>query len=149
MSQEKFKQFCGDLCRNFDKPWDSVGKKLDAAYPFLQHIPDTAWKDLTRLAMERWERWPSNFVKAVLSLYRDTSQFTPQTVRYDPVEDLRFPIALMHKAFEILMEQGYRPYLAFCDAHGMPRKDRDRIEFKAELCKLECKPKDPVKLLLP
>lgn len=148
MSNESYKSFVGDLCRNFDKPWDSVGKKLDAAYPFLKHIPDGAWKDLTRLAMERWERWPSNFVKAILTLYRDTTQFEPQPVHYDPIEDFRFPVGLMQRAFEILQNEGYRPYVNYCNAVHMPQKDRERVEYKAEVCRANIDPATIVKGLI-
>lgn len=65
--------FCGDMCRNFDKSWDSVGKRLDFAWQFLTYIPVTAWQPMVGIAVETWGKWPSNWTKdtkAIYELYR-------------------------------------------------------------------------------
>lgn len=61
--------FCGDLCRNFDKSWDQVGRKLDFAFQFLGHIPEAAWRPMVGIAVQNWSRWPSNWAKEVREIY--------------------------------------------------------------------------------
>jgi hypothetical protein len=49
---------------------------------------------------------------------------------YNVDEDLRFPVALMVKAFNILEREGYPAYAAYSQAVRMPKSDRDRVENK-------------------
>lgn len=132
-TQKAYNSFCRDLCANFDKPFDLIGKKLDVAFPYLKHLPDSVFPNLIRLAMERWDRWPSNFTKGILTLYLDTASYEAPPITYDPIEDYRFPVGLMQRAFDIILEHGYTRYRAYCDATGMPQHDRDRVEFKAKV----------------
>lgn len=134
-SNKYYMAFCNALCRNFDKSWDQVGAKLDFAYQYLKHIPDECFRQMVPMAMQRWERWPTNWAKAVLSLYRDTQRDFSAVIAYDPVEDFRFPIGLMQKSFDILMEDGYPAFLRYAKAVKMPQNDQDRVEMKARVCR--------------
>lgn len=67
--KQAYDAFCGELVKNFDKDWDKVGKKLDFGFSYLEHIPVSAWKDMARIAVYEWDRWPSNFVKSTKNLY--------------------------------------------------------------------------------
>lgn len=51
-------------------------------------------------------------------------------VDYDPVEDFRFPVGLMHKALSILQNSGDAAFVYYCDTVRMPRNDRDRVRCK-------------------
>lgn len=51
-------------------------------------------------------------------------------VAYDPVEDFRFPVGLMHKALSILYNSGDVAFVYYCDSVRMPRNDRDRVRNK-------------------
>lgn len=52
-------------------------------------------------------------------------------VAYDPIEDFRFPVGLMHKALSILQNSGEVAFVYFCDSVRMPKNDRERIRNKA------------------
>lgn len=129
MSKDGYKRFCGDICRNFDKSWDKVGQRLDFAYEFLSHIPDHAWKQMIPIALRKWERWPSNWVKHVQELYREVPQENRPVV-YDRIEDLRFPLNLMWDGFWILTKKGEAAFDSFCESVQMPLNDRDRVRNK-------------------
>lgn len=67
--KQAYDAYCGEMTKNFEKPWDKVGQKLDFGYRYLDHIPAHAFKDMAKMAMDAWEKWPSNFVKATKTLY--------------------------------------------------------------------------------
>jgi hypothetical protein len=137
MSKEAYKAFCGDLVRNFDKDWVKVGPKFDFGWKFLEHIPENAWKQMIPIAINLWDGWPRNWIKAVKEVYetwrRDGG--LGSNTNYNRDNDVRFPVALMHKASDILQERGYLEYSAYCDSVGMPKTDRDRVEFKHKVIK--------------
>jgi hypothetical protein len=54
---------------------------------------------------------------------------------YNKDDDIRFPVNLMSRAFEILQTKDYPSYVYFCDQAGMPKTDRDRVENKHRICK--------------
>ena len=51
-------------------------------------------------------------------------------IAYDPVEDLRFPVGLMHKALSVLDVSGEESFVYYCDSVRMPRNDRERVRNK-------------------
>ena len=65
MIAKEYKDFCADLVRNFDKDWAKVGLKVDFGYQFLEHVPLNAWHPMVTLAVDHWEGWPRNWVRAV------------------------------------------------------------------------------------
>lgn len=133
MTQQAYKSFCGDMVKNFDKDWAKVGGKLDFAWRFLEHIPERAWKDMVRIAIDKWTGWPFNWAKAVKEIYEEWRRdvgISNQLANYDADDDPRFPVALLWEAFWILKKQGYPQYRTFCDSWRMPKNDRARVENK-------------------
>jgi hypothetical protein len=105
----------------------------------LKFIPDSAWLPLSQLVVNQWEKWPQNIVKAIQEVYgnwnRSASITGELNIAYDKEDDIRFPIHLMHRAFNILDLQGFEKYLVYANAVHMPRTDRDRVENKHRVCK--------------
>ena len=61
--------FCGEVCNLFDRDWDKIQNRVDSGWEFLGHIPEIAWKPMTKLAVDTWENWPRNWVKSVKEIY--------------------------------------------------------------------------------
>lgn len=129
----EYKQFCDSLVKSFDKDWSKSELKFDFAYQFLNHIPAHAWAPMIPIAIARWDGWPKNWAKAVKEIYEEWSRQAGHAgsgIVYNKDDDVRFPVQLMHEAFNILDSKGYIEYQHFCDRVGMPRTDRDRVEHK-------------------
>jgi len=138
MIPKEYKEFCGDLSRNFDKEWSKVQLKVDFGYQFLEHVPLSAWKPMVKIAIDQWDGWPRNWAKSVKEIYehwRRESNISGLGIKYNKDDDLRFPVNLMAQAFNILQTKDYPAYVYFCDQVGMPHTDRDRVENKHRVCK--------------
>ena len=135
IAPKEYLQFAGTVSNSFGKSWDKVQDQFDTAYQFLKNIPDQAWLPMAQAAVQQWEKWPSNIVKAIRELYGNWAHggMHEGVIEYDRTEDLRFPVGIMHRAFNILYEQGYGPYHAYCDSVHMPKNDRDRVENKCRV----------------
>ena len=135
IAPKEYLQFAGTVSNSFGKSWDKVQDQFDTAYQFLKNIPDQAWLPMAQAAVQQWEKWPSNIVKAIRELYGNWAHggMHEGVIEYDRTEDLRFPVGLMHRAFNILYEQGYGPFSAYCNAVHMPKNDRDRVENKCRV----------------
>jgi hypothetical protein len=67
-------------------------------------------------------------------------------IKYDSYKDPRFPVALLHQAFNILEGQGMENFRRFVNAVDMPQQDIGRIlnkylyrtdpKFKAKINKI-------------
>lgn len=128
MSQAAYDAFCRDVAQNFAKHRDVA--ELGATYKFLDHIPDSAWPAMASAAVRSWDKWPANLVKSVNDLYWQTIPQASRPVRYDPVEDYRFPVTLMHVAYGILDVKGPESFTDYCDSVHMPKNDRERVRYK-------------------
>ena len=137
IAPKEYLQFASTVANSFGRDWDRVQDQFDTAYQFLKNIPDQAWLPLSQSAVQNWEKWPSNIVKAIREIYGNLAHggMHEGTIQYYPTEDLRFPVGLMQRAFKILYDQGYGPYSAYCDSIHMPRNDRDRVENKCRVVK--------------
>ena len=137
MIPKEYKEFCGDLSRNFDKDWAKVQLKVDFGYQFLEHVPLSAWKQMVPIAINQWDGWPRNWAKAVKEIYehwRREAHVGGIGIKYNKDDDIRFPVNLMAQAFNILQTKDYPSYVYFCDQVQMPRTDRDRVENKHRIC---------------
>lgn len=137
MIAKEYKEFCGDLVRNFDKDWEKVKLKVDFGYQFLEHVPLHAWKPMVKFAVDQWEGWPRNWTRAVKEIYehwRREAHIGGVGIKYDRNDDPRFPVSLMQQAFVILSTKDYPAYTYFCDQVCMPKTDRDRVENKHRVC---------------
>ena len=137
MIPKEYKEFCGDLARSFDKDWTKTQLKMDFAYKFIEHIPNHAWEQMVKIAIEQWDGWPRNWSKAVKEIYeywRREAHVGGVGIKYDLKDDIRFPVNLMAQAFNILNTKDYPGYVTYCDQVGMPKTDRDRVENKHRIC---------------
>ena len=138
MINSEYRRFCTDLVKSFDKDWSRTELKMDFAYKYLEHIPSSAWPEMVRLAVEKWDGWPRNWTKAVKEVYeqwRRDAQFNEGVIKYNKDDDVKFPVNLMQIAFQILDTKGYIDYSNYCDRVGMPKTDRARVENKHRICK--------------
>ncbi len=138
MTEQAYKSFCGDLVRNFDKDWSKVGSKLDFGFKFLSHIPEHAWKGMVQNAVNEWEGWPRNWVRAVKLAYESwrRDNVSASFVRYNVDDDPRYPVSQMWEAFWILSKQGDQSFDNFVKRTGMPKTDRDRVLNKHRVSNL-------------
>lgn len=67
--ERHYKNFCNDLADIFDKDWNKVEDKFATSAQFLEHIPRFAWKPMVQIAVDTWDGWPRNWVKAVNEIY--------------------------------------------------------------------------------
>lgn len=99
----------------------------------VKHIPSSAVPGVIDGIFRNHDRLPYNLPKSFADQYGLPGSIEKQIV-YDPVEDMRFPVGLMQRAFEILDAHGYNKYIAYCNVVHMPQKDRDRVEYKHKVC---------------
>ena len=69
MTPEDYKRFAGSLCDLFDRDWNTNRKRIETGYQFLSHIPEIALKSMVQIAIDKWESWPRNWVKAIKEIY--------------------------------------------------------------------------------
>lgn len=75
----------------------------------------------------------TNVPKVINEIYSKISTAScdrSSIVNYDPVEDLRFPVGLMHKALSILQNSGETSFAYYCESVRMPSTDRERVRNK-------------------
>lgn len=65
----EYMSFAGTVANVFNHDWGKVQDRIAAGWPFLNHIPDDAWKPMTALAVDRWESWPRNWVRGCREVY--------------------------------------------------------------------------------
>jgi hypothetical protein len=63
-------RFAGELSNIFGKDWEKVQDQVDSGFRFLEHISVEAWREMVRVAVDTWEGWPRNWVKAVNEVYQ-------------------------------------------------------------------------------
>jgi|WetSurMetagenome_2_1015567.scaffolds.fasta_scaffold910851_1 hypothetical protein len=138
ITPKEYNQFAGTIANSFGKEWNRVQDQFDTAYQFLKYIPNSAWLPLSQLVVNQWEKWPQNIVKAIQEVYgnwgRNAGSTGELNISYDKDDDARFPINLMHRAFNILDSQGFDKYLEYANIVHIPKTDRDRIENKHRIC---------------
>lgn len=138
ITPKEYNQFAGTIANSFGKEWSRVQDQFDTAYQFLKFIPDNAWLPLSQLVVNHWEKWPQNIVKAIQEVYGNwykNANITGELrIEYNKDDDIRFPIQLMQRAFNVLSEQGYEKYVLYANSVGVPKTDRDRIENKNRVC---------------
>ncbi len=115
-----------------DLPTDSQKREW---FEDVKRIPSGAirgiWENLKqRDAISR----RTNVPKVINEIYAKISTAgggdRAPVVAYDPVEDFRFPVGLMHKALSVLDNSGDVAFVYFCDSVRMPSNDRDRVRNK-------------------
>ena len=138
-SPKEYLAFSSTVTHAMGKTLEKTKEMFEASYPFVKHIPDRAWLPLSQLAVQRWAKWPPNIVKAINELYgtwsRDSNLNGSTPISYNSDDDIRFPVALMQRAFKILDEKGWDAYHVYANAVGIPRTDRERIENKFNICR--------------
>ena len=53
-----------------------------------------------------------------------------KTIKYDSIEDLRFPVRLLFKAYYILENKGENAFYEYANAVDMPARDIERVMNK-------------------
>lgn len=103
-------------------------------FPDVKHIPTQA---LTKVWNELKQRdgisRRTNVPKVINEIYSKIASITSgmdHGQNYDPIEDMRFPVALMHRAFDVLERSGDSAFAYYCDSVRMPRNDRERVRNK-------------------
>jgi hypothetical protein len=66
---DEFLRFAAKLIDIFDLDWGKYHPRIDAAYDFLQHIPEIAFRGMYPIAVDSWNGWPRNFPRAVKEVY--------------------------------------------------------------------------------
>jgi len=102
----------------------------------VSHIPGQAVPNILQQLFRDSDTMPRNLPRAFREIYETFPQQERPTF-YDPVEDLRFPVALMHRAFDVLLQKGQIAFANYCDLVQMPAADRERVRYKAQVVKNE------------
>ena len=66
---QSYKTFCSTMCDLFDRDWEKYSDRMAVGYYYLKHIPAQAWEPMVQMAVDKWENWPRNWVKAIKELY--------------------------------------------------------------------------------
>lgn len=130
-SYDEYRKFGSTMLELFDLDWEKYGSRIDASWPFLKHIPPTAFKQMIQMAVDTWDGWPRNWTKAVKTIYelwRSGSKYS--AIKYNKTEDYRYPVEKMHEAFELLERDGNQEFMRFCASTGMPENDIERVRCK-------------------
>lgn len=115
-----------------DKPNDT---QKEFWFEEVKRIPGGAIPTIyAQLKMRDGVSRRTNIPKVINEIYGKISSAgggsTIGAVRYDPVEDFRFPIGYMHKGLNVLIEEGELAFANFAEMVGMPKNDRDRVRGK-------------------
>jgi hypothetical protein len=131
-----YQAFCRSLCSVFSKNPEKMQTMFEDCFLYFADVTVQQWKAMKPLAVNRWEGWPRNFVKAVKELAKDAQPVNAPgiNVAYNTEEDPRFPIDLLHQGFALLVRtKDYKQFEAFADQVKMPKADRARVKLKAQI----------------
>ena len=112
-SYQTYISFANSLMTLFDADPKRYEPKIKAAWPYLMHIPSSAWHPMIKTCVDIWDTWPRNWAKNVkdaYTLWSGDNKFSRKQT-YDKHDDPRYPVEYMRKAFSILSEKGRRDYL--------------------------------------
>ena len=107
-------------------------KQQDLWFQFVKHIGNNEVDEIISGITSDYDSLPRNISKAFIE-HRPSKSYTSRQVQYDPIEDFRFPVGLMQKSLDVLLNQGFTAYNAYALSVKMPQKDRDRVEYKAQI----------------
>lgn len=129
----EYLNFSGKTGKMLGKDWDRIQDQVDSSWTMLSHIPDSAWLEMTQMAVRQWEVWPRNFYRAVSDIYQEWARTRGGSTVYHREDDPRFPVGLLWDGFGILDTKGKQAFIAYCDAVHMPLNDRERVQNKHKL----------------
>lgn len=112
----------------------------------VKFIPNHTIDVLINDLFNEHDTLPRNLPKALRQQYSKMPQ-TKRPVQYDPIEDTRYPVSMMHTAFNILETKGNVEFVKYCESTNMPRNDRDRVRYKYRIIREGQQPELMVKIL--
>jgi hypothetical protein len=132
-----FKEFDDLVKRIFlflgsDSPSDAQKQEW---FEDVKRIPSGAikaiWENLKqRDGISRRTNVPKVFNEIYAKISMANGGGRGDVMAYDPVEDFRFPVGLMHRALSVLDVSGDESFVYYCDSVRMPRNDRERVRNK-------------------
>lgn len=127
-SNSEYQQFYKTLLTLFEQDENKHEKKITVGWAFLSYIPKEAFKPMIKIALEKWDSWPRNWVKNVKEVYELWRTETKHTaLKYNEQDDPRFPVEKMHTALDILTASGRNKFDMYCRDEHMPKTDIDRV----------------------
>jgi hypothetical protein len=66
---DEYKRFAGAVANVFSKDWVKAEAQFQACIKYLPDIPTEAWRPMAGIAIESWESWPRNLVRAVKDVF--------------------------------------------------------------------------------
>lgn len=103
-------------------------KTIDAWHDEIKYI-DSAAIMFIKAGMQNSERLPPNIPMAIKSLYSDWKKrnMLQVEIRYNEIEDPRYPIENLQMAYEIYKTRGMSEMMKFCKSTKMPKNDIARV----------------------
>lgn len=96
----------------------------------VSDIPDSALGQCIEIVTRENKRLPDNIPLAIREAYARLPKTAGILRCYDPVEDLRFPVGLLHEGLRVLRCDGQEAFARYAKRVGMPSCDQDRVRVK-------------------
>jgi hypothetical protein len=106
--------------------------QVDMWFSEIEHIPSECIGFIEKRIYKERDSIPRNIPKAIIEAY----SFYPQAsnfIKYDSVEDCRFPVNQLWQALNILKTKGMDHFNSFCRHTQMPSNDKDRVITKLKV----------------
>jgi hypothetical protein len=90
---DEYKRFAGAVANVFSKDWNKAEAQFQACIKFLPEIPSEAWRPMAGIAINSWESWPRNLVKAVKEVFykwKSDSKISREVIDCDQCNSVGF-----------------------------------------------------------
>lgn len=138
MDKESFTKLIAEIFVYYRSEMPSL-RQVDAWFFEVESIPDQAINFVKRIIYKEKDNLPRNIPKAIKEAYDNYPKIGGSVIKYDSIEDFRFPVGNLHYGLNILETKGYAVFFRYADSAGMPSNDRDRVVTKHKVMTGETK----------
>ena len=132
MTRNELKTLVKDIYLYFRLKDPSTAIQLDLWLADLAYINSSAIPFITQ-QLKELDNVPRNLPKIIKGIFAQWKRenTSGQFIKYDLVEDLRYPIQRLHEATELYLTKGEQAFNDYCRFHYMPTTDIERCRNKA------------------
>jgi hypothetical protein len=133
MDKDGFKKLIENIYNYYQKDGYAAkapsSQQMNLWYDEVKYIPIEAVDFISKYIFRERDAIPKNLPKAIKEGYGNYPRST-SFVKYDDIEDSRFPVNKLWDGLMILRTKGIDKFLQFANFEKMPRNDRDRVITK-------------------